>query len=128
MSLKLSKSEPSGLNNIEYLEELVNSGRSLRTMRQHFHCGADFLLKRLKKFNLVDQSLTVEDCKVPGHGTVYATIRKEFPYEEYVERHIKGGETLVKLSKEKNFNYNNLKDVARKYKNRFKQDSSKSSI
>ena len=110
----------SRLNDIEFLELLVATGKSLKTMRVLLGCGDKFLLNKLQKLGLMDPSLTVEDCRTPQ--TKIKTMKEVFPYEQYVERYIKNKEKLYNIALEYGFNYNTLKYVVGKYKNRYNEE------
>jgi hypothetical protein len=109
--------------NDQYLIDLVNAGKSLRTIRGLIKCGPKFTLKKLKRLGLADKSLTVEDCKVPGWGDHYKQIQELFTYDDFLKYIIKENIPVKRIAKRLNVNRDNLRYAIKKYKTRYQRET-----
>lgn len=118
----------SRINDIEFLTNLVESGKSLRTIHGIINCGPKFTLNKLKQFGLADKDLKVSDCKVPGWGSITEDIRARFPYEDYIKYMVEGGMSQRAVAKSLGVRQPYLRYAISKYKKQFEESQSKAAV
>ena len=106
----------------ELLLRLVESGKSVRSIKQATGLGYMYILKRLKKLGIVPKDTTVQDCitKVPVEETVRYKNMKIFTYDDFLTKVIGEGASLGEINKIYNFGHYEGLHAYKKYQTRYK--------